>query len=111
MAGSIITQDHTWSGLNVSFENFQDIASTHGLSDGIYDLVQAFRRRSSEIQQFRWSSCRARLPNLGSDQYGQASPHEMKAHPNADVWQKSVIGSSTLYAIIAIEEIHSLCAR
>lgn len=68
---SIMSQNTSWSCLNVSLESFHNIVNGHNFSDNVYDVVQAFRRRWSDIQQFRWSACRVRLSSPEDDRYGQ----------------------------------------
>ncbi|MCJ1422214.1 hypothetical protein MMC29_000093 [Sticta canariensis] len=64
-----MSQDTSWSCLNVSLSSFHNIVNVHNFSDNVYDVVQAFRSRKSEIQQFRWSACRTRLSSPESDCY------------------------------------------
>ena len=82
---SIVSQDTTWSCLNVSLESFHYIVHAHNFSDNIYDVVQAFRHRRNDIQQFRWSACRARSEGLGADHYGQSLAVRMIRRSNAHV--------------------------
>lgn len=69
---SVISQNNTWSPLNVSSESFDQIVNAHSLSDNIYDVVQAFRHRRGEILQFRWSACRVQLGSPRINYYGQS---------------------------------------
>lgn len=109
---SLLSQNTTWSRLNISLKSFQNIVDAHNFSDNVYDVVQAFRRRRSEIHQFRWNACRARLTNPVVDHFGQSSTyHASDFSPNSCIWQRYVTESSTQYATIATREIHSLCAR
>lgn len=65
----IVSQNTSWSCLNVSLESFRNIVNIHNFSDDVYDVVQAFRRRTSNLQQFRWSACRARLSSPEGGRY------------------------------------------
>lgn len=82
---SVLSQNTTWSRLNVSLESFHYIVNAHNFSDNIYDVVQAFRHRRSDIQQFRWSACRARSGGPGADHYGQSLTARTISRSNAHV--------------------------
>lgn len=73
---SLISQNTSWSRLNISLESFQNIVDAHEFSDNVYDVVRAFRRRTSETHQFRWSACRARLTKPGVDHFGQSVAYQ-----------------------------------
>lgn len=79
--GSIVSQNTSWSCLNVSLESFRNIVNIHNFSDDVYDVVQAFRRRTSNLQQFRWSACRARLSSPEGGRYGQSLADLMTSCP------------------------------
>ena len=70
---SIVSQNTSWSCLNVSLQSISSIIDTLGFSDNIYDVVQAFRRKISDTEQFRWSACRGRLDCPQIDRFGQSS--------------------------------------
>lgn len=78
---SILSQNTSWSCLNVSLESFHNIVNFHNFSDNVYDVVQAFRCRRSDIQQFRWSACRALLSSPEGDRYGRSLAHLMFRRP------------------------------
>ena len=66
---SIVSQNTTWSPLNITSESFDHIVNSHNFSDNIYEVVQAFHHRISDTQQFRWSASRVRP---GANHYGQS---------------------------------------
>lgn len=79
--GSLVSQKTSWSCLNASLESFHNIVNIHNFSDNVYDVVQAFRRKRSNVQQFRWTACRARLSSPEGDRYGQSMADLMISCP------------------------------
>ena len=66
---SIVSQNTTWSRLNITSESFDHIVSAHNFCDNIYDVVQNFHHRISDTQQFQWNASHVRP---GINHYGQS---------------------------------------